>query len=199
MRDANESRCLHRRTLVRFAGMAAAATAAGVTRMEPAAASQATPAAGDGDCPATTPEENAAVVERYWAEVWSGGDTSLDGLFAEDEVHHWGVGGPTVGHAEYHERMAPFLAAFPDFAIRPDQIVANGDLVASSWTATGTHEGEWMGIPATGRQIEYAGMNMFRFECGLIAESWGSADHLGLLRQIGGLPDPAAPEGTPTA
>lgn len=197
MHDHADARCLHRRRLVQVAGIAAA-SAAGLARVGQASALQATPAA-DGDCPATTPEENVALVERYWAEVWSGGDSDLTELFTEDEIHHWGFGDPTVGHAEFHERRAPFMAAFPDFAIVPDVIVADGDLVASSWTATGTHEGEWMGIPATGKKIEYTGMNMFRFECGLIAESWGSADHLGLLRQIGGVPESAAPEGTPTA
>lgn len=199
MHDNADARCLHRRRLVQFAGVAAVAGAAGLSRAGAASALQATPAAGGADCPATTPEENAALVERYWADVWSGGETDLTTLLTEDELHHWGFGESTVGHAEYLARLAPFMAAFPDFAIVPDAIVADGDLVASSWTATGTHEGEWMGIPATGKAIEYTGMNMFRFECGLIAESWGSADHLGLLRQIGGLPEPAAPEGTPSA
>lgn len=199
MHDDTDARCLHRRRLVQFAGLATAAGVVGLTRYGEASALQATPAAGDAACPATTPEENAALVERYWADVWSGGDGDLTGLLTEDEIHHWGVGGDTVGHDEFRARLAPFLAAFPDFAIVPDQIVADGDLVASSWMATGTHEGEWMGIPATGKTIEYTGMNMFRFECGLIAESWGSADHLGLLRQLGGLSVPAAPESTPTA
>jgi predicted ester cyclase len=64
----------------------------------------------------------------------------------------------------------------------------------SYWIATGTHEGEWLGIPATGNKVEYPGVNIFRIACGKIVESWGVANHLGLLQQIGGLSTVATPE-----
>jgi steroid delta-isomerase-like uncharacterized protein len=146
-------------------------------------------------CPATTPEENTALVDRYWAEVWTaGGAAAISDLLADDELHHWGIGGDTVGRAEFAERLAAFLTAFPDFAIRADQTVAEDDLVAARWTATATQQGEWLGIPPTGNSVKYTGINIFRIACGQIAESWGEADHLGLLRQLGGLPDLALPE-----
>ena len=63
----------------------------------------------------------------------------------------------------------------------------------SYYTATGTQQGAWLGIPARGAQVEYTGFNLFRISCGQIAESWGEADHLELVRQIGGLPDLATP------
>lgn len=115
-------------------------------------------------------------------------------LLAPDEVHHWGVGGDTVGPEDFSDRLTTFLTAFPDFAIEVNQLVAEGDLVSSHYTATGAQQGEWLGVPATGTTVEYTGSNFFRIECGLIAESWGEADHLNLLRQIGGLPDLATPE-----
>jgi steroid delta-isomerase-like uncharacterized protein len=147
-------------------------------------------------CPVTTPAENKALVERYWVEVWTaGGEAAIPELLADDELHHWGIAGETVGHAPFAGRLKAFLTAFPDFAIRVDQLIAEGDLVSSRWTATGTQQGEWRGIPPTGKAVEYTGMNVFRIVCGKIAESWGEADHLGLLRQLGGLPD----VGTPTA
>ncbi len=150
-----------------------------------AAAQEATPAV----CPPGTIEENKALVERYWADVWTaGGEEAVAEILSPDEVHHWGVGGDTVGHEPFIERLTTFLAAFPDFAITVDLMVGEGDLIVSSWTATGTQEGEWMGIPATGTKVEYTGVNFFRIACGQIIESWGEADHLSLLRQLGGEP-----------
>ena len=91
-------------------------------------------------------------------------------------------------------RVAAFRAAFPDFQIHVEQTIREGDMVVSYWTATGTHEGEWLGIPATGKKVEYPGVNIFRIACGKIVESWGVANHLGLIQQIGGLSAVATPE-----
>ena len=178
------------------AGLAATGSLAlfGARRGSAVAAQDATPAAADDACPTTTLDENKALIERYWAEVWTaGGEATVPDLLAEDEIHHWGIGDDTVGHEQFIERLNRFLAAFPDFAIRIDQLVAEGDMVVSRWTATGTHEGDWLGIPATGTRVEYTGTNLFRVACGTIAESWGHADHLGLLRQLGALPEVATP------
>jgi steroid delta-isomerase-like uncharacterized protein len=163
-------------------------------------AQDASPAASHEPCPATSPEENKALVERYWAEVWTaGGAAVVAEVLTPEEVHHWGVGGDTVGPAAFTERLTTFLTAFPDFAIQIQQLVAEDDLVVSYYTATGTQQGEWLGIQARGAQVEYTGFNLFRISCGQIAESWGEADHLGLLRQIGGLPDLATPAAAPAA
>jgi len=165
----------------------------------PTIAQEATPAAGAETCPATTEAENIALVQRYWDEVWTaGGDAAVAGVFTDDERHHWGVGGPTVGPDAFAVRLVLFLAAFPDFAIHVDDAFADGDMVVTRYTATGTHEGAWLGIEPTGTSVEYTGMNLFRLECGKIAESWGEANHLSLLRQIGGLPEITPPQSTPT-
>ena len=167
--------------------------AAGASRFAavPAGARQATPET----CPTTTLEENKALVERYWAEIWTagGGESAIADIVAPDEIHHWGVFDDTTGLEAFAERHERFLSAFPDIAARVDQQVAEGDLVVSRWTETATHQGDWLGIPATGNKVEWSGMNIFRIECGKIAEAWGSADHLGLLRQIGGVPPAATP------
>ncbi len=175
--------------------------AATLARFGPGAAvaQDATPAAGAETCPATSEEENIALVQRYWDEVWTaGGDAAVADLLTEDELHHWGVGGPTVGPDAFAERLVLFLTAFPDFAIQVDDAFADGDMVVTRYTATGTHQGTWLGIEPTGTSVEYTGMNVFRLECGKIAESWGEANHLSLLRQLGGLPEATPPEATPT-
>jgi steroid delta-isomerase-like uncharacterized protein len=190
-------RCRRGGTLSRRAVGAAATGAAllaAVGRVGAAALAQEPAATPAGDCPPTTTDENKALVERYWAEVWTaGGAAAVPDLLAEDEIHHWGVGGDTVGHAPFIERLELFLAAFPDIDFEVTMLVAEDDLVVSRWTATATQQGEWLGIPASNVAVEWTGMNVFRVACGRIAEAWGEADHLGLLRQLGGGPAVATP------
>lgn len=175
--------------------LAVGAVAAGTaTRPLATRAQEATPAADTETCPTTTLEENKALVALYWNEVWTkGGESAIANILAPDELHHWGVGDDTVGHDAFAERLGRFLTAFPDFAVRLDQTMAEGDLVLSRWTATATQTGAWLGIAPTGAKVEYTGMNVLRIACGKIAEAWGEADHLGLLRQLGGVPEVATP------
>ena len=146
----------------------------------------------EAECPVTTPEENEELATMYWEEVWWGDQGKIAEIVSPDEVHHWGIGGDTTGFEEFSERWNLFFTAFPDLGFTVDLVVAEEDLVATHWTATGTHRGEWQGIAPTDREVTWQGINIFRFECGLIVESWGSADHLGLLRQLGAVELPAA-------
>jgi steroid delta-isomerase-like uncharacterized protein len=167
-----------------------------IPRSTAAAAQQATPSA---ECPATTPEENKAVVLRYWDEVWTaGGEDAINEVMAPDEVHHWGIGDDTTDSQAYAKRLGLFLTAFPDINFAIDVIAAQGDRVATRWTATATQTGEWQGVAPTGDQVTWSGTNIFRFDCGKIAESWGEADHVSLLQQIGS-PSVPAPMAPPTA
>jgi steroid delta-isomerase-like uncharacterized protein len=151
-------------------------------------AQQATP---EAECPVTTAEENEALATSYWEEVWWGDQGKIAEIVAPDEVHHWGIGGDTTGFEEFTERWNLFFTAFHDLKFTVDLVVAEDDLVATSWTATGTHRGEWLGIAPTGREVTWQGINIFRFECGQIVESWSKADHLGLLSQLGAVEFPA--------
>jgi predicted ester cyclase len=151
-------------------------------------AQEATPEAA---CPATTPEENKELVTMYWEEVWWGDQGKIAEIVAPDEVHHWGIGDDTKGFEEFSKRWDLFFTAFPDLEFTVDLVAAEGDLAATRWTATGTQRGEWQGIAPTNRQVTWQGTNIFRIECGQIVESWGEADHLGLLSQLGATDIPA--------
>ena len=184
---------LSRRTLSR-AALGAFIGAATFRPERPALAQDATPAASPDMCPATTPDENEAIVRRYWSEVWDNkNDDVLKELFDEAEVHHWGIGDDTTGIDAFLARIAAFRTAFPDMKFEIENVVRERDMVVSYWVATATHEGDWLGIPATGKTVKYAGVNIFRIACGKIVESWGIADHLGLLKQIGGASEVATP------
>lgn len=152
-------------------------------------------AAQDGtpipECIVSTPEENEALARLYWQEAVWGEQGTIDEIVAPDEVHHWGIGGETNGFEEFSERWDLFNTAFPDLKFTVDQVAAEGDLAATSWTATGTQRGEWQGIAPTDREVTWSGINIFRIECGQIVESWGEADHLGLLSQLGATTIPA--------
>lgn len=186
-----------RRALIVVVGLVVAVFGSGIFGRPAIGAQDATPAAGGtASCPATTAEEGKALVEGYWAEVWrDGGERAVADFLVTDEIHHWGLGVDTVGHDPFTERLRGFLAAFPDVRIVPDQLVAEGDHVVSRWTATATHQGDFFGIAPTGRRVTWTGIQLFRLECGKIAESWSEADQLGLRQQLGALPAP----GTPTA
>jgi predicted ester cyclase len=78
--------------------------------------------------------------------------------------------------------------ALADFALTPKFVVAEGDKVANYWTISGTHRGELMGVPATGKRIETYGMSLVRIEGGKAVEIWSASDQLGLMRTLGVLP-----------
>jgi steroid delta-isomerase-like uncharacterized protein len=85
-----------------------------------------------------------------------------------------------------------FLAAFPDTEYTVEQQVDEGDYVVTRWTARGTQSGELMGIPPTGKTVEVTGIAIDRFSDGKIAESWGNWDTMGLLQQLGAVPQTQA-------
>lgn len=91
------------------------------------------------------------------------------------------------GAKAWKENVAVILTAFPDLDFRIEDVIAQGDRVAVRMTFTGTHTGEFMGASPTGRQIEYASYEIYRFENGRIAEEWINSDILSLLQQVGAL------------
>jgi steroid delta-isomerase-like uncharacterized protein len=86
------------------------------------------------------------------------------------------------------EVFGRLIRAFPDLHITVEDLIAEGDKVVSRNTVTGTHQGEHMGIPPTGKSITYNEIFIIRFEGGRIAETWGVVDVLSQLRQLGAIP-----------
>jgi steroid delta-isomerase-like uncharacterized protein len=137
-------------------------------------------------------EENKAIVRRINDEVWSEGHLDvIDELIADDFVATV-VGAPEQirGPQGFREFVVAYRKAFPDLHITIDEQLAEGETVVTRWTATGTNEGELMGIPATGKQATIAGININRISGGKLVEGWGLFDQLGLLQQIAAVPTP---------
>jgi steroid delta-isomerase-like uncharacterized protein len=134
-------------------------------------------------------EQNKAVVTRFVEEVWENGNVgAIDTLFTEDSVLHDPTGDVRGREAfkTYNER---YLAAFPDLQYDIEDMIAEGDRVVFRARMRGTHEGEFMGFEPTGQRFDAEGIIIARIEDGMIAERWASYDALGMMRQLGILPD----------
>ena len=96
-----------------------------------------------------------------------------------------GTAPDTVGLDALRTAFEQFRVTFPDLHITPEEMVEEGDLVVSRWTATGTHAGDLAGIAPTGRPVRWSGTDMYRFADGRIIEWWRNDDFVWLLHQIG--------------
>jgi steroid delta-isomerase-like uncharacterized protein len=157
-----------------------------------ASAQEATPA---GSCQVTTEEENIALVQ-HWLDAWDSGDpVAFEEVLADDYAHGWAHGQDTQSEDAFLARYVEFAAAISGFDTTVTSMMTDGDLVAVSWTTTGTHSGSLYGIEPTGKSLSWTGISVYRIECGEIAESWTEMDVFSILQQVG-LPDvPATPVG----
>lgn len=137
-------------------------------------------------------EENKAIARRINDEVWNEGNLDVIDEVIADEAVVAVVGAPEQirGPRGFREFVVMYRTAFPDLRITVDEQIAEGDIVVNRWTATGTHEGELMGIAATGKQATTAGVNINRISGGKLVQGWGIFDQLGLLQQLGAIPVP---------
>lgn len=140
-------------------------------------------------------ERNKAVVRRVYEEGLSRGVFEVP--YTPDFVGHGG--NTTFRHADGIAEAKGWRLAFPDLNVKVDLILAEGDLVSVRWTARGTNTGAGNGIPATGKPVKVSGTTVFRMANGAIAEEWTSGDSLGLLKQLGLFPAPAAATGAASA
>jgi steroid delta-isomerase-like uncharacterized protein len=97
------------------------------------------------------------------------------------------INGKIVDPVQAKRNFVGLLAAFPDFHRSMEDIIAEGDKVVARYTATGTHQGEFMGIPATGKRVTFGWITIYRIAAGKVAEEWLLFDQLSLLRQIGAM------------
>lgn len=131
---------------------------------------------------------------RRGYELLSAGD--VDGfaeLLAEDFVEHEETPGVAPTKQGVKEFFRIYLAAFPDMRMDVQDVVSSGDKVVARVRATGTHQGEFMGMPATGKRVDVQLIDIMRFaDDGLVHEHWGVFDQLLMMQQLG-----AVPEGPP--
>jgi steroid delta-isomerase-like uncharacterized protein len=135
-------------------------------------------------------EQNKAIVRRVFDEIVSKGNLSVaDELLAADYVNH-DFPTPMPGADGFKMVTTMFRAAFPDIVVKLADVLAEGDKVVTRGAFEGTHKGEFMGIPATGKRVSVKYLDVWRLENGKAKENWVQMDLLGLMQQLGVVPAP---------
>jgi steroid delta-isomerase-like uncharacterized protein len=137
-------------------------------------------------------EHETTMMRLY--ELISAGD--VDGFgehVADDFVEHDELPGGLEPTKEGVKQMFHmYLAAFPDLRMDAEDVLVSGDKVVARARATGTHQGDFMGMPATGKRVDVQLIDIIRFgDDGLAVEHWGVLDALGMMQQLGAIPAPA--------
>jgi predicted ester cyclase len=125
-------------------------------------------------------EENKDLVRREQEELWNhtGDLDAAEELFAADQAE------------AAKQEAADFRRGFPDVVSTIEDIIAEGDKVVARWRSRATHQGNYMGTPPTGTEVQFMGISFYRIEESKIAESWTVEDQFGLMRQIGAIGEP---------
>jgi steroid delta-isomerase-like uncharacterized protein len=136
-------------------------------------------------------QRNVNVVRRYVEEVINQGNLdAIDELIDPGVVDHAAPPGFPTGREGAKQFAAMMRSAFPDLHLTIEDTVAEGDKVVMRSTWGGTHQADFMGIPATGRRVTVSQIDITRCADGRMVEHWGQFDALGLMQQLGGVPPP---------
>jgi steroid delta-isomerase-like uncharacterized protein len=145
----------------------------------------------------TAMDNPKCIVRRFVEELWNERRLDVaDVIFAEDCVTHQlrsglPADGVPRGPQAMKEHIADWIASFPDLRFSVEQILSEGDLVMMRLLMQGTHQGVWLGIPASGKSVEIRMITIHRVVRGKIVEDWVLVESLGLFQQFGAVPDTA--------
>jgi len=132
--------------------------------------------------------ENIEIITRFEYAFRAADQTTIDELCDPGLVDH----NPAPDHEPtldgFKQKVAGFKAVFPDLEEDLQEIIADGDAVATRWVVTGSLQREFMGIPASGQTIRVEGMNFYRVKGGRVTEIWTQFDGVALMQQLGAIP-----------
>ncbi|HVT45829.1 MAG TPA: ester cyclase [Thermoanaerobaculia bacterium] len=129
--------------------------------------------------------ENEALARRWFQEVWNDRiDATVYELLPPHSVGHLEGGLDVRGAGEFMPVRASLFEAFPDLHVTVEETVAQADNVVVRWSAAGTHRGDSLGVPATGRAVSFRGLTWLRFEDGKLAEGWDAWNQGSLLQKL---------------
>jgi steroid delta-isomerase-like uncharacterized protein len=133
--------------------------------------------------------DHAKTMRSTYERITAGDISGFGELMAEDFVEHEEVPGLAPTKAGVLDYFRVLRAAFPDLRMDVDDLIASGDKTVARVRVTGTHRGEFMGVPPTGRRVEVQLIDIMRFnDDGLVHEHWGVVDLLSLMQQLGVMP-----------
>lgn len=132
--------------------------------------------------------DNEKLVREAWAALGPGGDLSaISRYFADDYVRHSSDGG-SYSRDAFREILADLHAGFPDLEVEVEDVLADDRRVAYRWRSTGTHRGEYYGVPATQRRIVASGITFGHVKDNMLMEEWASWNKFSLLHNLGIIP-----------
>jgi steroid delta-isomerase-like uncharacterized protein len=136
-------------------------------------------------------DANKAIASRIIQELYNQGRLDAADQYVSPGFvgHDSSRPAPILGANGIKEYALTYRTAFPDLEISISEQIAEGDRVATRWEARGTHEGELFGVEPTGKQVTVTGITIDRYADGKLIENWTSWDTLGLLMQLGAVPD----------
>jgi steroid delta-isomerase-like uncharacterized protein len=137
-------------------------------------------------------EQNKTAVRRLFEELWNNGNLQVaDEIIAPTYQHH-DASTPDLGKGPEGEkkRVNLYRTAFQDFRLNIEDLFAEGETVVARWSCRGSHKGDLNGIAPTGKQFAITGVTICRFTNGKIVEGFVNWDALGLMRQLGVVPEP---------
>ena len=136
--------------------------------------------------------DHTATLRRFYDSINAGDVDRFGELLADDFVEHEETPGLAPTKEGVKEFFRMYIAAFPNLRFDAEDVLASGDKVVARVRVTGTHEGEYMGIPATGKSIDVQAIDIVRFDDdGLAHEHWGVFDVMGMMQQLGVVPEGA--------
>ena len=133
-------------------------------------------------------EANIESNDRFVEAVSTGNLEALHELISENVIDHDPAPDQGPGAQGFIDFFTTFRAAFPDLYSTVEHLVATDDQVAVAYRVRGTQQGDFMGIPATGKRVDARGMQIGRYEDGKLVERWGSSDQLSIFQQLGAEP-----------
>jgi steroid delta-isomerase-like uncharacterized protein len=134
----------------------------------------------------STSEKNKALYSRFLQEVFNEGRIDrVEQFLSPSYVFHEAPSGTPSGPEAVKQVVRMFRDAFPDLKITVEESVAEADKVCVRATTRGTHQGTFLGVPATGKTVAMSGLTMVRVADGRITDSWVKNDVTGLMKQIG--------------
>jgi steroid delta-isomerase-like uncharacterized protein len=137
------------------------------------------------------PTDYRTLMERWYNEVMNQGKLEvIDQLVAEGYIEHEHYPGSPPTFDGLKQTVGAFRNAFPDLRFEVHNMIVENDTVVAYATLHGTHQGEFAGIPATGKTVAVAGIDTVRFANGKAIEHWGNTDNLGMMQQLGVAPAP---------
>jgi steroid delta-isomerase-like uncharacterized protein len=137
-------------------------------------------------------ETNKAIVSRYIEQVWNNGRLEqIDNCFVEEIAGHTLPQIPGLnGRDTLKAVIGGARESLPDIQLTLLDVIGAGDKVVTRWEMIATHQHEFMGVPATGKQLTQSGAAIYRLTDGKIVELWNFPDNLGLMQQLGIIPTP---------